>query len=249
MLTITVFSTVALSAGCAMNPHAPIIVPPEAVREWAYGADGQPSQRYVVRMTDGRREWEVEFPDAIFGSEVRVPLRTGGYQMKLSGDKEGLTGADREIEEAERATRKKAKVDEDPMYGFVDEPLPKAPPRGSAGRTVDERGRPVKKSSYLVGVAQIRQLYDSRNFEVALIQLVDLEKDYPNDEKLLAMKGSIYKKLGKTRLARTTWERVLVLNPDNTVVAGALRQLAEEEDRANDKSQKNDKSERDESGE
>jgi hypothetical protein len=51
-----------------------------------------------------------------------------------------------------------------------------------------------------VGVAQVRELYNSRNYEIALVQLVDLERDYPNDEKLLAMKGSIYRKLGRNQL-------------------------------------------------
>jgi hypothetical protein len=215
---------VAALPACAAVSRTPIVVPPEAVSEWSYTADGQTGGgRYVVRMTDGRREWEVEFPGAMYGSEVRVPLKSGGYQMRLTGDREGLTGADREIEEAEPRKREASKAQIDPMYSFVDEPLPKARPAAPA------RDPNRKKGSYLVGVAQIRQLYDSRNYEIALIQLVDLEKDYPNDEKLLAMKGSIYRKLGKTKLARQAWERVLALNPDNAVVASALRQLDDEE--------------------
>src|SRR5437762_1896172 len=74
--------------GCAATARTPIIVPPEAVREWAYNSDGETGEgRYVVRMTDGRREWEVEFPDARYGSEVRVPLKNGGHQIKLAGDR------------------------------------------------------------------------------------------------------------------------------------------------------------------
>jgi tetratricopeptide (TPR) repeat protein len=213
-----------MAAGCATVSRTPIVVPPEAVREWAYGTDGSTREgRYVVRMTDGHREWEVEFPDAAYGSEVRVPLRAGGYQMKYSGGDSGLTGADREIEESDREQREKNREKIDPMYSLVDEsPKKQAPKR-------------EKKESYLVGVAQIRQLYDSRNYEIALVQLVELEKDYPNDEKLLAMKGSIYRKLGKSKLARAAWEKVLALNPDNSVVAGALREMSEEDERAKPK--------------
>src|SRR5438132_2170098 len=95
--------------GCAATARTPIIVPPEAVREWAYNSDGETGEgRYVVRMTDGRREWEVEFPDARYGSEVRVPLKNGGHQIKLSNDRSNLTAADRELQEADRIVREKS---------------------------------------------------------------------------------------------------------------------------------------------
>jgi tetratricopeptide (TPR) repeat protein len=210
-------------SGCGAA-RSTIVVPPEAVREWAYNTDGQTGEgRYVVRMTDGKREWEVEFPDAVYGSEVRVPLKNGAHQMRYSGERSGATAADRELDDAERAARDKAATQPlDPIYDLVDQPG-----KGAAPKTPAKKN----KASYLMGIAQVRQLYESRNLEIALVQLVELEKDYPNDEKLLAMKGSIYRKLGRNNLARAAWERVLALNPDNTVVAGALRALAEEEDK------------------
>jgi hypothetical protein len=212
--------TCLIVSGCAAR--STIIVPPESVREWAYTPEGHTgSGRYVVRMTDGQREWEVEFPDAASGTEVRVPLKGGGRQIKLSGEKSGLTAADREME-AERTARARERDPDDPIYHLVDVPTRKDGPKLKP---------PKPKQSYLVGVAQIRELYDSRNYEIALVHLVELEREYPNDEKLLAMKGSIYKKLGKVKLAREAWERVLVLNPDNQVVAAALRALAEGEEK------------------
>ena len=68
------------------------------------------------------------------------------------------------------------------------------------------------------------------------MECVDLEREYPNDAKLLAMKGSIYRKLGKPRLARETWQKALLRDPENTAVAEALRELASEgnADRADD---------------
>jgi Flp pilus assembly protein TadD len=158
---------------------------------------------------------------------VRVPLKNGSHQIQLSGDRTGATAADREMDEADQAVRDKASRATDP-YDFVDQPTGKA--ATPAARKVGK-----KKASYLVGIAQVRSLYDARNMEIALVQLVELEKDYPNDEKLLAMKGSIYRKLGRNNLARAAWERVLALNPDNGVVAAALRALAEEEEKAGDK--------------
>ena len=39
------------------------------------------------------------------------------------------------------------------------------------------------------------------------------------------MKGTLYLRLKKPKLAKEAWERVLVLNPDNTIVAQALENL------------------------
>src|SRR5262249_44507154 len=151
------------------------------------------------------------FPDAASGTEVRVPLKNGGHQIQFGGERSGLTAADRELE-SERQARAREQDPGDPIYSLIEQ---------SAGKAKPTAGKPPKpekaKSSYLLGVAQVRELYDSRNFEIALVHLVELEKEYPNDEKLLAMKGSIYRKLGKVKLAREAWERVLVLNPDNQV--------------------------------
>src|SRR5262249_1023451 len=157
--------------GCAATARTPIIVPPEAVREWAYNSDGETGEgRYVVRMTDGRREWEVEFPDARYGSEVRGPLKNGGHQLKLQTEKSNLTAADRELQDADRRTREKP----DAVYDFVD----------GKDKSSDKPSKLKKaKTSYLVGVAQVRELYEARNLEIALVQLVELEKEYPNDEK------------------------------------------------------------------
>jgi Tfp pilus assembly protein PilF len=55
--------------------------------------------------------------------------------------------------------------------------------------------------------------------------VVDLEKDYPDDERILEMKGTLAWKLKNTKLARESWERVLQLNPNNTAVAQALESL------------------------
>jgi tetratricopeptide (TPR) repeat protein len=204
-----------LLAGCATTARAPILVPPEAVREWAYTPDGQTGPgRYVVRMSDGRREWEVEFPDAAYGSEVRVPLKNGGRELKLSADAPGLTAADRELE-ADRAAHERAPELSEP-YSLLDQP---------------RRGDKKHKASYLLGLEQVKELYKTKNYRQALVYATELEKDYPNDEKLLAMKGSLYHTLGKNRLAREAWERVLALNPDDSVTAAKLRELAEEEER------------------
>ena len=86
---------------------------------------------------------------------------------------------------------------------------------------------PAKKS-YLAGLAHVRELYDSRKYELAFIDLNDLEQGYPNDSRLLAMKGTLYLKLGRTKLARETWQHAVALDPNDTQTAEALRGLKEE---------------------
>jgi Flp pilus assembly protein TadD len=73
-------------------------------------------------------------------------------------------------------------------------------------------------------------MYAGRRYELALIEVVDLEKHYPDDARILAMKGSLYLKLGRTKLARETWEKALNLNPNDQLLAEALRELSNREE-------------------
>jgi len=90
--------------------------------------------------------------------------------------------------------------------------------------------RAARTRSYLGGVARVKEMFASRRYELGLIELVDLEKEYPNDARLLAMKGSLYLKLGQTKLARQAWEKALSINPDDLGVAEALRSIASGEE-------------------
>jgi len=189
---------------CACAPRARIVVPPESIRELAYmpTPDRYATSRHVVRMSDGTRDWEVEFPDVAVAYEVRIPLRgaPGPGTQPDDAVPTHVTAADREMME-ERAVNAQA----------------------AGAKTADKKD--AKKKSYLGGIARVRELYRTRNYELALIDVVDLEREYPNDTKIMAMKGSIYRKLGKTKLAREVWEKVLALDPDNATVADALREL------------------------
>ena len=84
------------------------------------------------------------------------------------------------------------------------------------------------RKSYLGTLAKVREMYASRKYEMALVELVDLEPSYPNDARVQAMKGSLYLKLGKTQLARECWLKALALDPDDAAVAEALRTLKED---------------------
>ena len=90
-----------------------------------------------------------------------------------------------------------------------------------AGKTPPE-GR---SKSYLATLAKLAEMYSAHRYELALIEAVDLEQQYPKEARIEAMKGSLYQKLGKTELAREAWKKALELDPSDTMVAEALRGL------------------------
>jgi tetratricopeptide (TPR) repeat protein len=109
-----------------------------------------------------------------------------------------------------------------PMGSPVDTPT--AADQEMLGKTPPE-GR---SKSYLGTLAKVSEMYGAHRYELALIEIVDLEQQYPKDARLLAMKGSLYQKLGKPKLAREAWKQALEMDPSDVTVAEALRALKEE---------------------
>src|SRR5438445_311808 len=101
-------------------------------------------------------------------------------------------------------------------------------PSAAAQEMRGKRPPPGNSKSYLGTLAKVGEMYGAHRYELALIEIVDLEQQYPKDARLLAMKGSLYQKLGKTTLARESWKKALEVDPTNTTVAEALRALKEE---------------------
>jgi tetratricopeptide (TPR) repeat protein len=206
------------SVGCLVPPAGRIDVPPDVLRGPNRGEAGAPRSRYVVRMTDGDQDWEFQLPEIATAYEVRIPLRgrpglpggPGGAELAA------VTAADKEIARAHEA-EENARADS--QVGDEGDEEGKKAPRPRTGPT------PSPRSSYLLTLAKVKDLYKTRNYEVALVELTSLERDYPNDERILSMKGSLYEKLGKKQLARDTWQTVLSINPYNLQVVEALQRL------------------------
>jgi tetratricopeptide (TPR) repeat protein len=137
----------------------------------------------------------------------------------MGGPSEQLTAADEEMLSDALAGRKEDKAKE--AAGGKDA----AGKVAAAPAPLDARAA-ARRKSYLGGIAKVSEMYASRRYELALIEVVNLETDYPNDARLLSMKGSLYLKLGKARLAREAWEKSLTINPDDAGVAEALRSAA-----------------------
>jgi Flp pilus assembly protein TadD len=146
------------------------------------------------------------------------------------------TAADREIiAENEAASRSRAET----APGADDAVDESDKPRGGkAARPADGKGAahpgPDKmqagapqpaKASYLLTLARVKDLYRTHHYELGLVEIVKLEQQYPDDEHILSMKGSLYERLGNKGLAREAWQEALRLNPFNLAVLEALQRL------------------------
>ena len=74
---VVAVAAAALPAACTLTRPIPadVRVPPELLRGSGYTSGGEPLRsRYVVRMTDGQRDWEIQLPEIATAYEVKVPL-------------------------------------------------------------------------------------------------------------------------------------------------------------------------------
>jgi hypothetical protein len=217
----------AASAGCLVPPAGRIDVPPDVLRGPNRGEAGASRSRYVVRMTDGDQDWEFQLPEIATAYEVRVPLR-GKPGGPLGVDQAPATAADKEIiggREADDRARNDDAADGAGGEASDEERASGRPPRLRPAASSGSGPAAGPRASYLLTLAKVKELYRTRNYEVALVELVALEREYPSDERILSMKGSLYEKVGKKRLAREAWEAVLAINPYNLQVAEALQRL------------------------
>jgi tetratricopeptide (TPR) repeat protein len=225
---------------CLARPiPADVRVPPELLRGSPYTASGEPPRtRYVVRMTDGQRDWEIQLPEIGTAYEVKVPL-SGKPATRLAVDMATMTAADREIA-AERDAAARAESGElEPGKDDDQKPMGRAKWTGARdegdAKPANKDKRPPRKpgddkpqsakASYLLTLARVKDLYRSRQYELALVELAELDKQYPDDEHILSMKGSLYERLGNKNLAREAWQQTLRLNPYNLAVLEALQRL------------------------
>ena len=220
------FGTLVLGGCASEQSKSTIIVPSTATTAPSYRGDGSvPRQRYVIRMSDGKRDWEVEFPEVATGYEVRIPLGTDEVK-KMRRDRpemeregvfvDGKNINDPDGKNAQGGARPGAELDKD------GNPIA---PAGPAGLGLGEEQPAPSRPSYLLSVEEIQKLYRSGNYELAMVRMGQLEKAYPNDAKLLSMKGTLWLKLGQKDLAREAWEQVLQIDPNNRAVIEAIKRL------------------------
>ncbi len=235
-----------LAGGCSSTkPQTKqIIVPSTATSVPQYRGDGTATdEHYVIRMSDGRRDWEISFPSTASGYEVRIPLKGGKPTADKGGglhwQAEQLTDADKELlaelrrqnpdmeregvyQNGQNLVDKQAAADQGKKPATASDASPQ--PRPSAKHTAEDAAAPTRPS-YLLGIAEVQKLYEHGKYELAMVRLSQLDKAYPNDARILSMKGTLWKKLGRPELARKAWEQALQLQPDNKSVIQALKDL------------------------
>jgi tetratricopeptide (TPR) repeat protein len=257
---------VGMIAGCQTpDPETKVVVPSAATQAPEYEGDGSvPEQKYVIRMSDGKRDWEVQFPEVATGYEMHIPLeeaRERGPLDSVRWESENLTEADKEL--LEQLRRERGKMEREQIN--VDGRRASAPSgdsnngeqtdggadssassdgSGKAGSNgASAEGNKNKsdqqasgdtdpapyRPSYLLGIEEVRKLYKAGKYELAMVKIKKLDQAYPDDEKILSMKGTLWMKLGRENLAREAWERVLQINPDNQQVKEALKRLQQSE--------------------
>jgi len=227
----------AVPVGCTLTRPIPadVRVPPEVLRGSQYG-DTSRTRYYVVRMTDGRNDWEVQVPELATSYEYKIPL-SGKPSTRIGVDMPTLTAADREIiQQREADARAEAGTpepssDEGPMKrastredGDGDG---KPAPKRAARKPGDNKAS--TKNSYLLTLARVKDLYRAKQYELALVELAELDRQYPDDEHILSMKGSLYERLGNIALAREAWQSALRINSNNLSVMDALDRLNKKE--------------------
>jgi hypothetical protein len=242
-----------LTASCASGePESKraIIVPSSATSAPEYQGDGAvPSQRYVIRMSDGSRDWEVEFPDTATGYEMRIPLKSGASAPGMQWEEPGMTDADQQL--LDQLRRGEGEFEGQGVFRDgqnVTNPDGQNNSGGALpGAELNDKGKQIKdpgkadpgasggaspsRPSYLLGIEEVSRMYKSGNYELAMVRLVQLEKAYPNDVRLLSMKGTLWLKLGREELAREAWEQALQIDPDDRSVIEALKRLNTAQDR------------------
>lgn len=219
------------AAGCATGTvPSDVRVPPELLRGSPYAANGEPARsRYVIRMTDGQRDWELQLPEIATAYEVRVPL-TGAPGAGMAIGMANMTAADREIMAQAEAARRSEENDggdrnDDDNADAAPAKDAKDAKKKPAAKAGAGQTPPAGKASYLLTLEHVKELYRTRHYELGLVELVELEKQYPDDEHILSMKGSLYERLGNKALARDAWQQALRINPYNLAVLEALQRL------------------------
>ncbi len=209
------------AVGCASSgrtikiPESAVVRPSKAgAKKRAAGAEP-----FVIKMSDGERVWQFDIPapHASAAFEAVIPLNLGDELSAAPLGSGAETPADRDVK---AAAGKRAP---DGSGGAPGAPSPPGPSGGTLTGPGDEAS-----PSYLATLAKVNALFRKRQYELALIELTRLEQAYPEDERVLEMKGTLYWRLRKPKLAREAWERALAINPDNAAVAQALENLLAE---------------------
>ncbi len=180
------------------------------------GTGPQQNENIILRTKKGDRSVEVEFPNTGNNqvSDFVIPVSPA-----FTDKGKGNVGSDGNVVDESMKKRPPSFSDREITSRF-----PKNLPEDEGRRTdleremglvASENETPEQSTSYLSGVAFIKQLYANKEYERALLETDQLIRQYQTDPKLHAMRGTLLERLGKAELALKSWKQALRYSPDN----------------------------------
>ena len=188
-------------------------VPPELLRGSPYTAGGRAAAQPLRRAHD-RRPARLGDPaprdrDRLRGQGAAVG-QAGDAARRRHGDDDrrrprdppgaggrGARGVGRARAEQGRRREAGARRAATARAGARDDGDAKPAAKSAPARKPGDDKPPAAKASYLLTLARVKELYRTRQYELALVELVELDRQYPEDEHILSMKGSLYERLGQ----------------------------------------------------
>jgi hypothetical protein len=143
-------------------------------------------------MTDGQRDWEIQLPEIATAYEVKVPLL--GKAVDAAGGRHGDDDRRRpEILQEREAAARAESGEPEPAKATARAGAADQRGKGGARATTATRSRaekrparkpgddkpPAAKASYLLTLARVKELYRTRQYELALVELAELDRQYP----------------------------------------------------------------------
>ena len=244
-MELRVVASISLLLGCAADPVKRLVIPEEMRRPLATGQSVRDASAGTAAATSrnaGVDRYPVGSDPANAASRAALPApapAAGATAAKPAPAVQKLISPAVPTQDSQRYTLRLVErgrvweVELPESTGGYEVRIPIGPgietPTAAAQEMLAGKTPPEGRSkSYLATLAKLAEMYSAHRYELALIEVVDLEQQYPKDARLLAMKGSLYQKLGKAALAREAWKKSLEIDPSDTTVAEALRALKEE---------------------
>lgn len=117
--------------------------------------------------------------------------------------------------------RKKA-LPSDPQEGEL---VTQADQQIHDGTLAEHSSEEKPKISYLMGISKVEELYKKKKYAEALVRLAPLVKQYPKQTKLFVMQGTLFKKMGDSKLALEAYKRAQNLEPNNRSIRESISRL------------------------
>ncbi len=166
-------------------------------------------ERFVIRSVRGGAEYIVEIPHGADDYDISIPMTSLPVdEGKVKVQNPQLT--DREL----LSTMPGPSQDQERDRSMLEDAMGVGSPDG-----------PEQGPSYSLGLAKLMQLYKTRDYEYALIEVNQLLSYYPNAARLYKMKGTILLKTGDLQLAEKAWLRASELDPTDRAIQKGIERL------------------------